>query len=144
MKYIIIAIVVIIAVVGVIGYFVLSDTINTPEMKNETIEGVTVSVPLETNLTKTAFDTYKDEKVGVQFAVQNSSAEVVFFGSAMDGRDDMNRITLENISSDTIAWKSDEGWINILVVNKDGSKGICVGAKDNEELAIKIANTVKF
>ena len=143
-KKILIIIIAIVAIIvaGVGGYYFIST--QGPVMKNETIEGITVSIPSETNLTKNAYGVYDDKEVGVQFSVQNSSLELTVFMSTVDGRKDMNRITLENLPKDAIAWKSDEGWINILVVNKDASKGILVGAKDNEGLAIEIANSVKF
>lgn len=146
MKILIVVIVVLVAVViGLAGmyYGSILGFSSTQAMKNETFDGITVSVPVAANFTKSAYGNYNDEKLGLQLSPIGSEMGVVAFIGKVDNRVDVKRITLEGVPSDAICWKTDEGYTQILVVNSNATQGICVGAKD-EKLAIKMANSVIF
>jgi len=141
-KYIlIIGIIVAIAVIGIATYYLTSEQM--PEMKNQTFDGVTVSIPVEANLVKSPYGNYEDKELGIQITGPQKRFGLLAFISTLDNRKDLKRIELEGVPSGSIVWKSDAGMTQILVVDENADEGICVGAKD-EKLAIKMANTVVF
>jgi hypothetical protein len=146
MKILIGVVIVLVMVIGFeVGmyYGVIPGFSSTQTMKNETFDGITVSVPVAANFTKSAYGNYNDENLGLQITPIGSEMGVVAFISTVDNRADVKRITLEGVPSDAICWKTDAGYTQILVVNSNATQGICVGAKD-EKLAIQMANSVIF
>jgi len=117
---------------------------SSTNMKNETFEGITVSVPVDANFTQSAWGPYDDDKLGLQVSSMESELTILSFTKTLDDRNDMQRIMLDGVPSGSICWKSDAGYTHILVVNSDFTRGMCVGAKDNEKLAIQMANSVIF
>jgi len=136
---ILISIIAIVALICGIGVIALSE----PEMRNETIDGIIVSIPKEAELTKKSKGVYEDKKLEIELSVKNSSKGLSSYISKVDKKKDMGRIKLDDVRSDAICWKSDNGRTYILVVNDNSTKGIMISAED-EKLAIKMANSVMF
>lgn len=140
---IIIALVVVITVLTGMYYDLIPGFTSAQNMKNETFEGITVTVPASANFTESAYGNYNDEKLELQITPINSGLGIIAFVDTIDDRSDIKRITLEGIPSDAICWETDEGYTQILIVNSNATQGICVGAKDRK-LAIQMANSVIF
>ncbi|NLJ39183.1 MAG: hypothetical protein GX432_10530 [Candidatus Atribacteria bacterium] len=140
-----VVIVLVVVIIGLVGMYYggIPGFSSTQAMKNETFDGITVSVPVAANFTKSAYGNYNDEKLGLQITPVDSVIGISAFIGTIDNRKDVKRITLEGVPSDAICWKTEEGYTQILVVNSNATQGICVGAKD-EKLAIQMANSVIF
>jgi hypothetical protein len=139
-KYIIIIIIVaIVAVICGIGAMTLSE----PEMRNETIDGVMISIPKETSLTEKSKGVYEDKNLEIELSIKNSTSGLSKYISKVDKKNDMKRIELNDVRSDATCWKNDNGRTYIFVTNDNSTKGIMISAED-EKLAIKMANSVMF
>lgn len=136
MNYHILFLIVLIGIisVGVVGANVMN---NDTSMKDEVFDGITVSVPTDSEFVKVGEHAYKDSNYGITINTFKNNASIVkFFKKSNKAK----IIPVENQPPQSVAFKKG-GKIGILVTN--GIEGVAVSTKD-KELTTKIANKIKF
>lgn len=120
--------------VGVVGANVMN---NDTSMKDEVFDGITVSVPTDSEFVKVGEHAYKDSNYGITINTFKNNASIVkYFKKSNKAK----IIPVENQPPQSVAFKKG-GKIGILVTN--GIEGVAVSTKD-KELTTKIANKIKF
>lgn len=136
MNYHILFLIVIIGIisVGVVGANVFN---SDSSMKKEVFDGITVSVPTDSEFVKTGENVYKDTNYGIQInTFKNNNSMIKYLKNSKKSK----IIPVENQPPQSVAFKKGQSF-NILVTN--GIEGVAVGSKD-KELTSKIANKVTF
>ncbi|WP_461460998.1 hypothetical protein [Methanobrevibacter sp.] len=136
MNYHILFLIVLIGIisVGVVGANVMN---NDTSMKDEVFDGITVSVPTDSEFVKVGEHAYKDSNYGITINTFKDNASIVKYFKKSDKA---KIIPVENQPPQSVAFKKG-GKIGILVTN--GIEGVAVSTKD-KELTTKIANKIKF
>lgn len=136
MNYHILFLIVLIGIisVGVVGANVMN---NDTSMKDEVFDGITVSVPTDSEFVKVGEHAYKDSNYGITINTFKNNASIVKYFKKSDKA---KIIPVENQPPQSVAFKKG-GKIGILVTN--GIEGVAVSTKD-KELTTKIANKIKF
>ncbi len=120
--------------VGVVGANVFN---SDSSMKKEVFDGITVSVPTDSEFVKTGENVYKDTNYGIQInTFKNNNSMIKYLKNSKKSK----IIPVENQPPQSVAFKKGQSF-NILVTN--GIEGVAVGSKD-KELTSKIANKVTF
>ena len=120
--------------VGIVGATVMS---NDSSMKEETFDGITVSVPSDSNFVKAGDGVYKDSNYGITInTFKNNDSMIDFLKNTKKSK----IIPIDNQPPQSVAFKKGKT-INILVTN--GNEGLSVGTKDGE-LTAEIANSIVF
>lgn len=120
--------------VGIAGATVMS---NDSSMKEETFDGITVSVPSDSDFVKVSDGIYKDSKYGIKINTFKDNESMIDF---LKNTKKSKIIPIDNQPPQSVAFKKGKT-INILVTN--GNEGLSVGTKDGE-LTAEIANSIIF
>lgn len=136
MNYHILFLIVLIGIisVGVVGANVMN---NDTSMKDEVFDGITISVPTDSEFVKVGEHAYKDSNYGITINTFKNNASIVKYFKKSDKA---KIIPVEDQPPQSVAFKKG-GKIGILVTN--GIEGVAVSTKD-KELTTKIANKIKF
>lgn len=125
MNYHILFLIVIIGIisVGVVGANVIN---SDSSMKQEVFDGITVSVPTDSEFVKTGANVYKDTNYGIKInTFKNNNSMIKYLKNAEKSK----IIPIENQPPQSVAFKKGQS-INILVTN--GIEGVAVCSKDKE------------
>lgn len=120
--------------VGIVGATVMS---NDSSMKEETFDGITVSVPSDSDFVKAGDGVYKDSNYGITINTFKDNESMIDF---LKNTKKSKIIPIDNQPPQSVAFKKGKT-INILVTN--GNEGLSVGTKDGE-LTAEIANSIIF
>lgn len=128
-----------IVIIGVISAGIVGATVMNSDtsMKQEVFDGITVSVPVDSEFVKVDDGVYKDAKYGITInTFKNNDSMIDFLKNSKKSK----IIPLENQPPQSIAFKQGNT-INLLVTN--GVEGMSVSCKDGE-LTSKVANSIIF
>lgn len=119
---------------GIVGAsFMNSDT----SMKQEVFDGITVSVPSNSNFVKVGDGVYKDENNGITITTfKNNNSMIDFLKNTKKSK----IVPLENQPPQSVAFKKGNS-ISILVTN--GKEGMSISTNDGK-LTSKMANSIVF
>lgn len=120
--------------VGIVGATVMS---NDSSMKEETFDGITVSVPSDSDFVKAGDGVYKDSNYGITINTFKDNESMIDF---LKNTKKSKIIPIDDQPPQSVAFKKGKT-INILVTN--GNEGLSVGTKDGE-LTTEIANSIVF
>ena len=119
---------------GIVGANVFS---NDTSMKQEVFDGMTVSVPADSEFVKTGDGVYKDSNYGITIhTFKNNDTMVDYLKNSKKSK----IIPVENQPPQSVAFKKGDK-VSILVTN--GNEGLSVTSKDGE-LTSRIANSIIF
>ena len=128
-----------IIVIGVISAGIVGATVMNTDtsLKQEVFDGITVSVPADSEFVKVDDGVYKDSNNGIKIhTFKNNDSMIDFLKNTKKSK----IIPIENQPPQSVAFKKGDN-INILVTN--GNEGISIGSKDGK-LTSEIANNVVF
>lgn len=128
-----------IIVIGVISAGIVGATLMNSDtsMKQEVFDGITVSVPSDSNFVKVDDGVYKDSNYGIRInTFKNNDSMIDFLKNTKKSK----IIPVENQPPQSVAFKKGDR-INILVTN--GNEGVAVSSKDGG-LTAEIANNIVF
>lgn len=128
-----------IVIIGIISAGIVGATVMNTDtsMKQQVFDGMTVSVPADSEFVKTGDGVYKDSNYGITInTFKNNDSMINFLKNSKKSK----IIPIENQPPQSVAFKKDDT-INILVTN--GNEGLAVSTKDGE-LTSKIANSIIF
>ncbi len=120
--------------VGIVGATVMS---NDSSMKEETFDGIKVSVPSDSEFVKAGDGVYKDSNYGITINTFKNNDSMIDF---LKNTNKSKIIPIDDQPPQSVAFKKGKT-INILVTN--GNEGVSVGTKDGN-LTAKIANSIVF
>ena len=120
--------------VGIVGATVMN---NDSSMKEETFDGIKVSVPSDSEFVKAGDGVYKDSNYGITINTFKNNASMIDF---LKNTNKSKVIPIDDQPPQSVAFKKGKT-INILVTN--GNEGLSVGTKDGD-LTAKIANSIVF
>ena len=130
------------------AYYLITEEIYLiVETKNEIIDGITLTLPLETQLTKTSNNTYEDKALGLHLrifknAITDFDNDIVQANYEISMQNNTNMVHLENLTLTARAYQNPE-MTYIIVSNRGIDEGILISTS-NESLAVDIANSVNF
>lgn len=120
--------------VGIVGATVMSQDTS---MKQEVFDGITISVPADSEFVKAGNGVYKDSNYGITInTFKNNNSMIDFLKNTKKSK----IIPIDNQPPQSVAFKKGDT-INILVTN--GLEGVSIGSKDGE-LTSKMANNIIF
>ena len=120
--------------VGIVGATVMSQDTS---MKQEVFDGITISVPADSEFVKAGNGVYKDSNYGITInTFKNNNSMIDFLKNTKKSK----IIPIDNQPPQSVAFKKGDT-INILVTN--GQEGVSIGSKDGE-LTSKMANNIIF
>lgn len=128
-----------IIIIGIISAGIVGATVmnNDTSMKQEVFDGITVSVPADSEFVKTGDGVYKDSNYGIKInTFKNNESMIDFLKNTKKSK----IIPVDDQPPQSVAFKKGDN-INILVT--DGQEGISIGTKDGE-LTSKMANSIIF
>lgn len=128
-----------IIVIGVISAGIVGATVMNTDtsLKQEVFDGITVSVPADSEFVKVDDGVYKDSNNEIKIhTFKNNDSMIDFLKNTKKSK----IIPIENQPPQSVAFKKGDN-INILVTN--GNEGISIGSKDGK-LTSEIANNVVF
>lgn len=127
------------AIVIIISLALLGVTFasNDSTLKQETFDGIRVSVPSDSNFVKTGDGAYRDSVYGITInTFKNNDSMINFLKNFKTAK----VITLDNQPPQSVAFKNGDD-VSILVTN--GKEGVAIATKDSK-LTSKIGNNVVF
>ncbi|MEE1149778.1 hypothetical protein [Methanobrevibacter sp. UBA212] len=128
-----------IVIIGVISAGIVGATVMNSDtsMKQEVFDGITVSVPVDSEFVKVDDGVYKDAKYGITInTFKNNDSMIDFLKNSKKSK----IIPIDNQPPQSVAFKNGKT-VNILVTN--GNEGVSIGSYDGK-LTSKIANNVIF
>ncbi|WP_405294599.1 hypothetical protein [Methanobrevibacter sp.] len=128
-----------IVIIGIISAGIVGATVMNTDtsMKQEVFDGMTVSVPADSEFVKVGDGVYKDSHYGITInTFKNNDSMIDFLKNSKKSK----IIPIENQPPQSVAFKKGDT-INILVTN--GNEGLSVSTKDGD-LTSKIANSIIF
>lgn len=145
---IIIIFVSILLIVSVVGFFYLFGPVDTNDMKNQTFEGVQVTVPSNSFFIQNSNE-FTDNVNGITMYTYVIGVDENFIKDLTDSEPILNNLTeinVTNLSENAIAfkWNQDESMTTIIVTNDKKDKAILILSVYDRDLAVKIADSVKF
>lgn len=128
-----------IVIIGIISAGIVGATVMNadPSMKQEVFDGITVSVPVDSEFVKVDEGVYKDANYGIKInTFKNNDSMIDFLKNSKKSK----IVPIENQPPQSVAFKKGKT-LNILVTN--GNEGISIGSNDGK-LTSKIANNIIF
>lgn len=128
-----------IVIIGIISAGIVGATVMTQDtsMKQEVFDGITISVPADSEFVKAGNGVYKDSNYGITInTFKNNNSMIDFLKNTKKSK----IIPIDNQPPQSVAFKKGDT-INILVTN--GQEGVSIGSKDGE-LTSKMANNIIF
>jgi len=127
-KVILVIVIIAIIIIGIGIYAIMSDS----STRVENFQGIQVTVPSSSNFIVTnpddGYDTYEDSTYGIEIIplINNLSLydEVTFFNES----EDKIAINISGLPNGSSAFKTPQGFVEVIIVNDVGSEGIVIGA----------------
>lgn len=145
---IIIVFVSIIAIISVVGVSYLFSPVDSISMKNESFEGVQISVPSNSLFTQES-NGFTDNIHGITIYTYVTGVDENFINELIDSEPILNNLTEINVSNlsenvKVFKWGQDENMTTIIVTNDEKNKAVFIVSVYDRDLAVKMANSVVF
>lgn len=140
---IVIIIIIIAASIGISYYIIQNSQI---EMKNQTFDDVTLSVPLDSIFTKNKGDSYQNQNRSIIIGTMDKTTFNSFSSMALENTS-FKKISIENLRADAESY-SDTKNIIVIIPNSDKTRYASISiennSQDTEKVAVLMSNSLFF